>query len=272
MKQHLHAAIAPIDLLTREELEATLTKQQALQTRERFRGIDIVRLPPIAVTSSGGTLNLFSGAGGATSDGDGGPQEGDVWLMRRANVVSSAFATDQARYILFRGSTPSDPASGYTNRTVLTSMANNNSQVFLSSVTTPNGGNVPATGVAFQSPYGYPVQVVIAANGATITNVSVNGITVGTAAGTYIVPAYGAISVAYSVATPTWVWTSVNSNVTPQNGQYVGIEYDAPNKGCWFQPGEQLYAQVYGSVSGNTYLLSGEFIRCPAEMKGKIAG
>jgi hypothetical protein len=83
---------------------------------------------------------------------------------------------------------------------------------------TPNGGNVSATGVAQQNVNSYPVQVVIAANGATITNVTVNGITVGTAAGTYTVPAYGSISVAYSVAVPTWIWTNAsaasgNSNV-----------------------------------------------------------
>lgn len=72
----------------------------------------------------------------------------------------------------------------------------------------PSQPAVPATGVAQQNANSYPVQVVISANGATITNVSVNGITVGTAAGTYFVPAYGSISIAYSVATPTWVWSN----------------------------------------------------------------
>lgn len=101
-------------------------------------------------------------------------------------------------------------------------------------VANQNGGNVPATGVAWQNPYAVTTQVVISANGATITNVTVNGITVGTAAGTYYVPAYGAISVAYSVAVPTWVWTGINipSTVTsllnpngrvllPSVGEYV---------------------------------------------------
>jgi hypothetical protein len=80
-------------------------------------------------------------------------------------------------------------------------------------VTTPA---VPATGVAQQNPNPFPVQVVITPNGATITNVSVNGITVGTAAGTYTVPAFGSISIAYTVATPIWVWsTSPVPLVTP---------------------------------------------------------
>lgn len=72
---------------------------------------------------------------------------------------------------------------------------------------TPSQPAVPATGVAQQNNNNYPVQVVISANGATITNVSVNGVAVGTTAGTYGVPAFGAISIAYSVATPTWVWS-----------------------------------------------------------------
>lgn len=70
---------------------------------------------------------------------------------------------------------------------------------------------VPATGVAAQNTSAYPVSVVIAANGATITNVSVNGVTVGTAAGTYVVPAYGSISIAYTVAIPTWTWTQLGT-------------------------------------------------------------
>jgi hypothetical protein len=73
----------------------------------------------------------------------------------------------------------------------------------------PSQPAVPATGVAQQNVNAYPVSVAINANGATITNVSVNGVTVGTSAGTYIVPAYGSISIAYSVAVPTWVWSGI---------------------------------------------------------------
>lgn len=69
---------------------------------------------------------------------------------------------------------------------------------------------VPATTVVAQNANNYPVTVVISPNGATITNVSVNGITVGVAAGTYIVPIAGSISIAYTVATPLWVWTTAN--------------------------------------------------------------
>jgi len=56
------------------------------------------------------------------------------------------------------------------------------------------------------------VDVAIAANGATITNVSITdqaGVahTVGSAAGSYLLPPGYGISIAYTVATPTWVWT-----------------------------------------------------------------
>lgn len=67
---------------------------------------------------------------------------------------------------------------------------------------------VPATGVPATNNTGQFVSVTIAANGATISNVSVNGVTAGTAAGNYMVPPGGTISIAYTVATPTWTWSN----------------------------------------------------------------
>lgn len=64
----------------------------------------------------------------------------------------------------------------------------------------------PATTVVVTNPYPTPIAAAIAANGATITNVSVNGTTAGSAAGTYIMPAAGSVSCTYTVATPTWTW------------------------------------------------------------------
>ena len=64
---------------------------------------------------------------------------------------------------------------------------------------------VPASTVAVQNPGTYPVTVVI--TGGTMTAVIVNGVTVGTGAGTYIVPAAGSISMTYTVA-PTWAWSN----------------------------------------------------------------
>lgn len=81
----------------------------------------------------------------------------------------------------------------------------------IASLVTPS---VPATGVVVQNVNNYSVNVNINANGATITNVSVNGITVGIAAGNYIVPSAGSISIAYTVATPLWTWTSAIYSAT----------------------------------------------------------
>lgn len=78
--------------------------------------------------------------------------------------------------------------------------------------------SVPATTVAAVNNYHGTVDVAINANGATITNVFVNGVQVGTAAGTYSVPAHGSISITYTVATPTWTWTGSVALETNANG------------------------------------------------------
>lgn len=69
---------------------------------------------------------------------------------------------------------------------------------------------VPVTNFPQQNTNNYPVQVVINANGATVNSITVNGVIVGNGAGTYVVPAYGSIAMAYTVATPTWVWSDAN--------------------------------------------------------------
>ena len=84
--------------------------------------------------------------------------------------------------------------------------------------TTLTAPSVPATTVAAVNNYHGTVDVAISANGATITSVVVNGVQVGTAAGTYSVPAHGSISIAYTVATPTWVWTGSVALETNANG------------------------------------------------------
>lgn len=177
-EQRLHPQLAAIDVLTRLELEGVLSRQFEEAERTRLRGVDIARLPPITAVGNGGTVNLASIA---TSDGYAGPEQGDVWMLRRVLVASSAFSSDTARYVLFRGSTPSDVVNGYTNRQLL-------------------------DGIAFNAVL----------------------------------------------------------------GQQVGIAYMPANKACFVQPGEQIYAQVFNTTAGNTYLLSGEAIRVPAEMKGKV--
>lgn len=80
-----------------------------------------------------------------------------------------------------------------------------------------------------------PASVVI--TGGTLSNVSVNGVTVGTGDGTYTVPAGATIAVTYSAA-PTWTWTLVTTfgaqaylHVTAITGTSVDIkvEHSADN-------------------------------------------
>jgi hypothetical protein len=63
---------------------------------------------------------------------------------------------------------------------------------------------VPASTTPVTNTSPLPATVVISSG--TLTNVSVNGVTVGTGDGTYTVPSGQTISITYSVA-PTWTWT-----------------------------------------------------------------
>jgi hypothetical protein len=254
-KQQLHSGLAPIDVLTRTELEETLHKGMDGMLRDRYRGMDFIKIPRQYGQGNGGTITLNSGG---TTDPYCGPEQGDFWMLCRAIVVSSNYATDPAKYVLFRGGTPSDPNNALSNSFVL------NGQVFSPGGTTLTTPAVPASGVAVQNATNQPYTVVI--SGGTATATTVNGVVVGPGDGTYIVPAAGAISVTYSVA-PTWTWTGT---VTAQLGQYQGIAYEPGQKKDYLEPGDQLYAQVFNSVAGATYVLSGEAIRVPAEMKGKV--
>lgn len=67
---------------------------------------------------------------------------------------------------------------------------------------------VPGSTVVATNPAPIPVSVVI--SGGTMTNVSINGTTVGTGAGTYTLPQGAAITLTYTVA-PTWTWTATTA-------------------------------------------------------------
>jgi hypothetical protein len=173
-QQRIHQQFAPIDVLTREELAHEMTTHMDAFLRERYRGLEIQRFPSITVTATAATQNIFT-SNDMTPIG---PEQGDLWMVRRV-IVKGFLLTDTAKYILFRGSSPSD-AGQYTGRQLLEGFA-----------------------------------------------------------------AAGA-------------------------GQAVGIGYYPGTKSIFLQPGEQIYAQVLTATVGNQYLLEGEAIRVPAEMKGKI--
>jgi len=67
---------------------------------------------------------------------------------------------------------------------------------------------MPASNTPVTNTYGYPVYVTI--TGGTLTNVLVNGVSVGTTAGTYAVPVLGTIAITYSLA-PTWNWFALGT-------------------------------------------------------------
>lgn len=71
---------------------------------------------------------------------------------------------------------------------------------------TTNTPAVPATNTPVTNANGWAVFVTI--TGGTLTSVKVNGVQVGTTAGTYVVPAGQTISITYSAA-PTWNWVGV---------------------------------------------------------------
>jgi len=261
MKQRLHANLAPIDLLTREELDASLNSRIDAVIRERYRGVDAARFPVVTVEGNGGTVPI--GAGLGTSDSLVGPEQGDIWMVRRVNIISSSFANDAAKYLLFRGSTPSDYPGQYTNRQLLDGITFTAGTSY-STMGTPA---VPASGVAVQNNTTQPYEVTI--SGGTVTTVTVNGFAVGSGDGTYAVPSYGSIAVTYSVA-PTWGWASTLISTTGQLGANVGVAYNAASKSLLLQPGENIYGLIYNTTAGNVYLMSGEAIRVPAEMKGKL--
>lgn len=103
---------------------------------------------------------------------------------------------------------PYSPESGYSWSIKLVA-----AQLAPSTTTpSPNTPAVPASGVAVQNTNLYPVNVTI--SGGTLTAVAVNGITVGTGDGTYLVPSGAAISMTYSVA-PTWAWAGIATTNTP---------------------------------------------------------
>lgn len=252
--QRLHTNLAPIDLLTREELEQGLHKEIDAALRERVRGLDSVRIPMVPITAVSATQQLFT-----TNDATPwGPEQGDVWLVRRA-IVKSSLLTDNAKWIAFRGSAPSDVANSYTSRYILDGMSAPVTQP------TPPAITVGASPFTFINTQAYGVQVTVT-GGATVS-VSVNGQPTGTGDGTYYLAPNSYITVTY-VTAPTM--TEVNASANIPMGQNVNLGFYFSTKSPFLQPGEQIYAQLSNATVGVQYIMDAEAVRCPAEMKGKL--
>lgn len=107
---------------------------------------------------------------------------------------------------------------------------------------------VPATTVAATNTFSSVIAATI--TGGTLTNVSVNGSTVGTTAGTYLVPAGGTISITYSVA-PTWTW-----QLPVTNGSVVANATALPvaSGGTYFTAGTLLVVDTAANAEIATVL------------------
>lgn len=115
-----------------------------------------------------------------------------------------------------------------------------------------NAPAIPASTVAQVNTTEENVLVVI--TGGTMTNVSVNGVTAGAGAGTYLVPTGGSITMTYSVA-PTWTWTTVVANpavpastvaLANPTGQWVNVAISGGTLTFVFVNGVQV-----GTTAGN---------------------
>jgi hypothetical protein len=94
---------------------------------------------------------------------------------------------------------------------------------------------VPASTTPLVSTLNQPVQVTI--TGGTMTNVVINGVSVGAGAGTYTLPALGTITLTYSVA-PTWNWVS------------LGVAHQAFTTG-WASVGDDSAMYFRGTALGS---------------------
>lgn len=259
-KQQLHSNLASIDVLTRDELSQTMSHEFDELLRTRFLGLELQRFPFYPVEAAQTTVQLFSG-NDATPWG---PEQGDIWMVRRI-IVKSNVLTDTAKYQIFRGSTPSDTANSYTSRQLIEGFNPGTAAVTQPTPPVIVVGTSPYTFVNTQS---YGVEVTV--SGGTVSVIAVNGQTTGATSGTFYLAPNSYITVTYSVA-PAMTEVNATANVAAvPPGQYVNAGFYPSTKSIFCQPGEQIYAQIQGATVGNQYVIDGEAIRCPAEMKGKL--
>lgn len=257
--QRLHSQLAPIDVLTREEMSAEIHSGLDAWLRERYRGLEIQRFPRVIVSATGTPVQIFS----SNNETPIGPEQGDIWMVRRI-IVKSSLLTDGAHYWLFRGTTPSDPGQ-YTALNLLEGFA-----TAIPAVTQPTPPAITVGASPFSFMNVQPYTVLVTVSGGTVSAITINGTNVGATSGTFALTTNSVIQVTYTVA-PTMTEVNANANIPGQPaGLNVNIGYYPGTKAVFLQPGEQIFAQVNAATVGNQYLLEGEAIRVPAEMKGKV--
>lgn len=173
---------------------ASLT--QGYQLRTQLAGLQVLKAAQALPQTT--TATLFTVTGGM------------VVVTSLVGLVSSSLGATTTNLSL--GTAPTvgtAQTAGIANLTAVASLAAGTTLMApingSSAISTPS---VPASTVAQSNPNPFTAKVVI--TGGTMTNVSVNGVTQGTGAGTYLVPAFGTITLTYTVA-PTWAWTNART-------------------------------------------------------------
>lgn len=100
MKQYLQPNGA-LDLLTAGELKDALGHHFDDLSRDRVRGIKLLRIPLVTMQAPTAAFTLFA----ATGSNPPGPDQGYVWRITRLMVASGSLA-DTAKYVLYAGSDP----------------------------------------------------------------------------------------------------------------------------------------------------------------------
>lgn len=109
--------------------------------------------------------------------------------------------------------------------------------------------SVPASATPVANPAPIPVTVVI--TGGTMTDVSINGSSVGTGAGTYTLPQGAKITLTYTVA-PTWTWTATSAYGAQAYLQVMGFTgtdttvtlQDSADGSSWSDIASGAFAQI----------------------------
>ena len=104
----------------------------------------------------------------------------------------------------------------------------------------------PATGTTntVTNPYTTPVAAAIVLNGATAVTLYVNGVSVGTTAGTYILPIGGVFDATYTSGPPTWTWALPATNAAVSAG---GAALPFASGGTAFTIGQVLIVDPAGT-------------------------
>jgi hypothetical protein len=125
-------------------------------------------------------------------------------------------------------------------------------------VTAPS---VPASGTPVTNPSPMPATVVI--SGGTMSNVVINGVSVGTGAGTYTLPQGATITLTYTVA-PTWTWTvstAFGAQMYLQVMAFTGTDatvtvQDSADNSTFTNIASASFAQVTSAPQGQRIALS----------------